>query len=119
MADTNHLVGFALATPRGPEHLHRLPIADARQAAPEGRGDAAVVGVLDHLAQLAVLDAPTPFASELKLVARVVDRPRTVRFDVHAALDPADEVVECALARLDVEVRHAIDRRPVPAAGAR
>ena len=79
---------------------------------------AAVVRVLHHALELAVLDQLAPFAAELELVARIVDGPRAVGAHQHAVLDAADQLLQRLIARLDVEVGHAVDRRAVPAAGA-
>src|SRR5438445_337019 len=73
MADADRLRRLALAAMRRAEHLHRVGVADAREAAPEARADAAVVGILDDLAEPAVLDPAAALASELELVARIVD----------------------------------------------
>src|SRR5947209_4047619 len=119
MADADRLRRLALAAMRCAEHLHRVGVADAREAAPEARADAAVVGILDDLAEPAVLDPEAALAPELELVARIVDRPRAVGFHQHAALDARDHFVDRRIAGFDVEIRHPIDRRPVPAIGAR
>src|SRR4029450_10642982 len=71
MPDPDDLRGLALAAVRRAEHLQRRRVADRREAAPERRGDAAVVRVLDHALQLAVLDQHAALAAELELVARV------------------------------------------------
>jgi hypothetical protein len=117
--DPDDLRGLALAAVRRPEHLERRGVADGREAAPERGRDAAVVRILDHARQFPVRDQEAALAAELELVARVVDRPRGVRLHEHAALDARDELAERLVARLDVEVRHSVDRRPVPAVGAR
>src|SRR5262245_15648101 len=118
MADADDLVGLALAAPGSAEHLQRVAVADRREAAPEGRRDPTVVGVLHHIAELAVLDPTAPFAAELELVARIVDRPGTIRLHVHPALDGADQLGERAVAGFEIQVGHAVDRRPVPTGGA-
>src|SRR5215468_4034612 len=73
MADADDLVGLALAAPGSAEHLQRVAVADRREAAPEGRRDPTVVGVLHHIAELA---------------------------------------------GFEIQVGHAVDRRPVPTGGA-
>src|SRR5437870_3518499 len=102
MTDANDLRRLALSAMRRTEHLHGVGIADARQAAPEARADAAVIRVLDDRAEPAVLDQAPALASELELVARIVDRPRAVRFHHHAAADAGDHVVHRRIAGLEV-----------------
>ncbi len=111
--------GSPFAAMRRAQHLQRVGVADALQAAPEIGRDAAIVGVLDHRAELAVLDHLPALASELELVARIVDGPRAVGLHQHAALDAGDHLVQRRIARLEVQVGHAVDRRTVPAVGAR
>src|SRR5205823_7931 len=115
----DHLVGLTLAAVERAVHFEGAGIADRAQAAPEGRRDTAVVRVLDHARAPALLDELAPLAAELEFVARIVDRPRDVGANQYAAVDRADHRLERARPRLDVDVRHAIDRRPVPGAGAR
>ncbi|ETD50564.1 hypothetical protein X778_18925 [Pseudomonas aeruginosa VRFPA07] len=59
-----------------------------------------------------------PFATELEFVAGIVDRPGAVGGHQYAALDTADQLLQGLLAGFDVEVSHAVDGRPIPAAGA-
>src|SRR5215468_2951006 len=118
MPDADHLRRLALAAMRGAEDAHGALVANALQASPEFRADPAIIRILDDPAELAVLDQPPALAAELKLVARVVDRPRAVGFHHDAALDAGDHFIERRVARLEIEVGHAIDRRTVPAVGA-
>jgi hypothetical protein len=117
MADLDDLVGFALAAIGRAEDLVAALVADPDEVPPEGRRDAAIVGLLDDARQLAVLDESAPLAAELELVARVVDRPRAVRLHEDALLDAADELVEALVADLEVDVGHAVDGWSVPARG--
>ena len=75
---THGLHGLAFAaiwrTPQGP----LVAGADGVHGIPELGGDARVRRVLDHPAQLALLDLPANFAAKLKVVALVVNGPRTV-----------------------------------------
>src|SRR5690348_2194127 len=119
MADADRLPGLALAAVRGAEHTDGVGVAHSCKAAPELRTDPAVIRILHHGAELAVLDQSRAFAAELELVARIVDRPRRVRLHHDAALDARNELVERRVAGLEIEVRHAVDRRAVPAVGAR
>jgi hypothetical protein len=117
--DADRLRRLALAAVRRAEHAHRSGVADPCEAAPELRADAAVVRILDDVPELAALDDAPALAAELEFVARVVDRPGRVGFHQHAMLDGADELVERALARFEIEIRHPVDRRSVPPIGAR
>src|SRR5437773_1710697 len=49
VADADRLPGLAFAAIRRAEHAHRVSVADALQAAPEVRTDAAVIRVLDDV----------------------------------------------------------------------
>src|SRR5438105_3540028 len=119
VAAMDRLVRLALAAVLRAVHLVAVGAARRPQAPPERRRDAAVIGILYHPFPLPALDELAPLATELELVSRVVYGPRHVGAHEHAALDRRDHLFEPARARLDVQVRHAVDRRPVPAAGAR
>src|SRR6266849_3104388 len=118
VAAVDHLVRLALAAILRAMHLEGARIADGAQTAPERRRYATVVWILYHADSLSFLDELAPFAAELELVARIVYRPRHVGAHQHAAAHGPEHRGERARARLDVDVRHAIDRRPVPATGA-
>src|SRR5690348_7677149 len=79
VSNPNDLRGLALAAIRRAEHLQRLRVAYSREIAPEHRAHPAVVGILHHAGAPAVADELRPFAAELELVARIIDRPRPVR----------------------------------------
>src|SRR3954447_25677907 len=117
MADADRLPRLALAAVRRAEHANRIGVADPRKAALELRADAAVVRILHDGTELAVVDQSRAFAAELELVAGIVDRPRRVRLHHDAVLDARDELVERRIARVKIEIRHAVDRRAVPAVG--
>src|SRR5688572_24821546 len=118
MAAVDCLVGLALAAIKRAMNFEGSRPAHGAQAAPERRRHAAVVRVLHHALALALLYELAPFAAELELVARIVDGPRDIGAQEHAAADGRDHLLERARSRFDVEVRHAMDRRPVPAARA-
>ena len=118
MADADHLVRLTLAAVRCAEDLEGAGIADGAEALPELRGDAPVIGILHHALEFAVFYQLAPFAAELEFVARIVDRPGAVGRHQHAVFDATDQLFDGLLARFDVEVGHAVDRRTVPAAGA-
>src|SRR3984893_61744 len=118
MSDADQLRRLALAAVGRAENLQRRFIADPFEAAPEVRRDAAIVVILDHGGELTALDQLSPFTTKLELVARIVDRPRAVGAHEYAMFDPGDHFLERRVTRLDIQVGHAIDRRPVPAVGA-
>src|SRR5690606_30989490 len=119
MADADGLVGFAFAAGGRAQHLDRGRIPQRFQVAPESSRDAAIVRVLHHTAQRAVLDDPRALAAELKLVAAVVDGPRDVRFHDDAVFDLADEVFHRRTAGFDVQIRHTVYGGTIPVAGPR
>ena len=86
MSCAHGLHGLAFAaiwrTPQGP----LVAGADGVHGIPELGGDAGIRRVLDHPAQLALLDLPANFAAKLKVVALVVNRPRTVRLQIDRAI---------------------------------
>src|ERR1051325_665214 len=98
MSDPDQLRRLALAAIRRTQHLEGRGVAYPRQAAPEVRRNSTVVGVLDDGRELAPLDQLAPFAAELELVARVVDRPGAVRRHQDAVLDPRNHGVEIGVA---------------------
>src|SRR5205085_5269353 len=106
----DHLIRLALAAVLRAVHLERGGVAHRAQAAPERRRYATVVWILYHAGAPALLDEFAPRAAELELVTRIVDRSRQVRAHQHAARDRSDHRFERARPRLDVEVRHAVDR---------
>src|SRR5262249_19177982 len=119
MADADHLVGLTLAAVWGSHDLQRVVIANHLETAPERRRDAAVIGIFDHRGELAVLNELPPLAAKLELVARVVDRPGTVRFHVDATLNRRNHLVQAGVPRFQVEIGHTVDGRSIPTAGAR
>src|SRR5471032_661292 len=118
MADADHLVWLALAAVRRAQDFDGVGVADGAEVLPEVCGNRPVIRVLDHAFKLAVLDQLTPLATELELVARIVDGPGTVGAHQNAVFDIADQLLQRLIAGLDIQVGHAIDRRTVPAAGA-
>ena len=55
MPYADNLVGFAFATVRGSQDLQGIEVADQLEVTPESGGHAAIVGILDHCGQPAVL----------------------------------------------------------------
>src|SRR5215472_12114001 len=103
--------------------LHRLAFAAVRRApkrplvagadgfhgVPELGGNPGVPRVFEHASQLAVLDLPANLATELEVVALVIDGPRAVGLHVDAVVDSGDELIEGQrfLARHNADVGHA------------
>src|SRR5258708_12783763 len=114
----DHLVRLALAAILRAVHFEGARIADTPEAPPECRRYPTVVWILYHADSLSFLDQLAPLAAELEFISRVVDRPGDVGAHEYPPVDRAEHCVERARAGLDVEIRHAIDRRPVPGAGA-
>src|SRR5215469_17550395 len=113
----HHLLGLALAaiwrSPQcplicGTDGIHRIP---------ELGRDSRVRGILYHPHSLAALDLPANFASELKIVALVIDRPRTVGLHQNAIIGRRDELlqVQRSFSRKYADVRHADHGQPIPA----
>src|SRR5437868_2519071 len=69
----NDLRRLALAAKRRSQHAQRVGIADALQAPPEVRADAAVIRILDDVRNFSIDNQPAALAAELEFVARVVD----------------------------------------------
>src|SRR5580658_10073545 len=75
VAGADHLLGLPLAAiGNAPQHP-MLAIRDGGAGIPKLGGDAAVGGVLQHPNPFAVFDFPADFATELEVVALVVDGP--------------------------------------------
>src|SRR5215475_13386768 len=119
MTNTDHLIGLALTAVRGAHDLERILIPNHLKAAPEGRRDATIIGILHHGAQLAVLDQLSPLAAKLEFIARVVNRPRAVGLHIDATLHRGNHLFQSGITGLKVEIGHTINRWPVPATGAR
>ena len=76
MTDANGLRRLALATKRCSEHFHRVRVADASEVAPELGADTTLIRVLDDVTKRSIANDASALASELKLVARIIDGPR-------------------------------------------
>ena len=116
MTDCDCLIGLPFSTGGDAHHGAIRCIADRFQITPERGGNAAIIRIFHDRFTFAVFDQPADFAAELKLVAAVVDRPGTVGIHQYAALDGSDHLLQRDLVGLQIDVRHAIDGRPVPAA---
>ena len=118
MAHADHLIGLTLAAVWGAHDLDGIVIPDHLKIAPEGGRDATVIGVFDHGRELAVLDQLTPLTAKLEFIARVVDGPRAVGLHIDTTFYRGKHLCQTGVARLQVEIGHAIDGGAVPATGA-
>src|SRR5262249_23212800 len=110
MANTDHLIGLTLAAVRGSHDLERLLIPNHLEAAPEGRRDTTIIGVLHHRGQLTVLDQLSPLTAKLEFIARVVNRPRAVSLHIDTTLHCGKHLFQSGIPGLKVEIGHAINR---------
>src|ERR1700704_355729 len=98
------LARLPLAAVREAEELPLVGPSDCVELAPEDGGHAGIGRVPQHPAELALLDLPGDLRPELEVEALVVDRPALVRLEVEAVVDVGQELLERALARLEVKV---------------
>src|SRR5690242_12593883 len=68
--------------------------------APELRRDAVIDHVTEHVGALAVLDQPEGVAAELKIVPALIDAEGAVAFDINAAFDVAQHIIDSRLTGL-------------------
>ena len=95
-----------------------IAVGDGGAGIPELSGDAAIGRVLQHAPSFTVANFPRDFATELEIVALVVDGPAPVRLHINGVADPAQHLVERLLARQQTHVRHPDERRTRPSGGA-
>src|SRR5262249_29832035 len=94
VAGTHRLHGLAFATVGCTPQRPLVAGTDGLHGIPELGSDAGIGRVLEHPAQLSTFDFPTDLASELEVVALVVDRPGAVGLHVDAVVNSGDELVE-------------------------
>src|SRR5687767_802487 len=116
MPDTDHLIRLTFSTIRGAVGAEGPCVTDFLQAFPERNGDAAVVRVAESASQLSFFNQFCVLTTELKFIAKVINRPRSVGLHQHAALDGADDFIQARLAWLQVDIGHAVDGWTVPGA---
>src|ERR1035438_8516627 len=117
VAGAHHLLGLAFAAiGDAPKRPVWVP-GDGLASVPELGRDAAIAGVLQHAHALAVAHLPGDFATELKIVALIVDGPAAIGLHVDGVIG-AHDFVERLLAREQAHVGHADERQPGPAVGA-
>ena len=90
----------------------------ASQLPQNSRGDPGVRRVLQHRAELAVVDLPGDLRAELEVQPLVVDAPAPVRLHVDAVGRCRRSGPRAPVAGLQVDVRHTDQRDTVPAVGA-
>src|SRR6476660_8613385 len=95
-----------------------LATGDCGTGVPELRTDSAVAGILQHAHALAVAHLPGDLATELEVIALVVDRPALIRLHVDCAIGSAENFVQRLAAGLEADVSHADEGNPRPAVGA-
>src|SRR5207253_8384094 len=113
--DVRALTRLTLAAVRQPVQPPGAGARDSVETPPELRSDSGVGRIAQHAAEPPALDLPRDLGAELKVEALVVDRPAPVRLHVDAVVDVREQIVEVALAGLEVEIRHAHERHAVPA----
>src|ERR1700733_3165927 len=115
VSSAHHLLGLSLAAIRGAPQRPLVARADRVQRIPELGCDPRVRRILHHSRALAVLDLPPDLATELKVVALVVDRPRTVGLHQNSVIGRGNQLFERErlFARQQTDIRHANHRQPV------
>src|ERR1700734_3416466 len=104
VAGADHLLGLSLAAIwNAPQHP-MIAIGDGGAGIPKLGGDAAVSGVLQHAYAFAVFDLPADFATELEVVALVVDGPTAIGLHVNGMADAREHLVERLFARQQTDV---------------
>src|ERR1700722_6429308 len=83
VAGADHLLGLSLAAIRHAPQHPMIAIGDGRAGIPELGGDAAVGRILEHANAPAVLDLPADLATELEIVALVIDGPTAIGLHVN------------------------------------
>src|ERR1700722_6115075 len=117
VAGADGLLGLSLAAIRDAPQPPMIAIRDGGARVPELGGDAAVSGILQHANALAVLDFPGDFATELEVIAFVVDRPAAVGLHVNGVADARENFLQRLFPRQQADVGHANQRKPRPAGG--
>src|SRR5579862_7439708 len=99
MAGADHLLGLTLAAIRDAPQHPVIAIGDGCAGVPKLGGDAAIGRVLEHPGALAVLNLPGNLATELEIVALVVDGPTAIGLHVNRLADARENFVQRLLAR--------------------
>src|ERR1700675_3383591 len=101
-------------SPQGPV----LRIANGVAGIPELSSNPAVAWILQHADFLATLNFPADLGGELKLIAPVIDGPRTIGLHQNSVVGALNQVVKIPIARQQTHVGHANNRQTVPTLGA-
>src|SRR5580658_9819588 len=111
MTGPDHLFRLALAAVRHSPQHPMIAIGDGGAGIPELGGDAAIGGIFQHACAFAIANLPGDLATELKVVAFIVDRPATIGLHINGAAHAAQNFVERLLARLQADIGHPDERQ--------
>src|SRR5438477_10871803 len=120
MARSHHLLRLAFAAIWRSPQSPLVARADRIHRVPEFSCNSRIRGILQHAGSLALLDFPTYFGAELKVITFVVDGPRTVRLKQNSVIGRGNELLQRKrlFARQNADIGHADYRQAVPAFGA-
>ena len=94
MAHPNRLIGFTFAAIGCAQHLECLWPTHHVQAAPKMGGNTPIARPTDEALEPALTNTLTPLTTELKLIARIVDRPGRIGGHENTIVDRRDHVIE-------------------------
>src|ERR1051326_4850407 len=111
VADGVHLHRLSLRVAERPAQVIALCAAHHVEARPELRRLHLIRDISQHTDDLAALDLVEDLTAELRVVALLIDRERTVADDRNAAIRRGDQIVpaEILVARQQRDVRHALE----------
>src|SRR5208282_557219 len=120
MPRAHDLLRLPLAAIRSSPYRPLIARANRIHRIPKLRGDPGIRRILQHPDPLAALDLPRDFASELKVVALVVNRPRLVGLHVDAIVSRGNELFQTQrlFSGQNADVGHPNQGQPVPPFGA-
>src|ERR1700733_792368 len=114
MAGADHLLGLSLAAiGNAPQHPV-IAIRNGGAGIPKLGGDATVSRILEHANAFAIFDLPGDLATELEVVALVVDGPTPIGLHVNRVADAGENFIERLLAGQQADVGHADERETRP-----
>src|SRR5208282_660387 len=119
MPRAHDLLRLPLAAIRSSPYRPLIARANRIHRIPKLRGDPGIRRILQHPDPLAALDLPRDFASELKVVALVVNRPRLISLHVNAIVGSANELFQTQwrFSRQNADISHANHGQPIPTLG--
>src|ERR1700691_3122722 len=94
MPSPHHLLRLPLPTIRRPPKSPLIARADRVQGIPELGCDSRVRRIFNHADALTVLDLPPNLATELKVVALIVDRPRSIGLHQDAMISGCNQLFQ-------------------------